>query len=262
MVAGRSVLSSLAMERPVAIKQPHDADDGKAGTLEGSISVVMPALNAAASLPSTIEALRDGALEGQLGELLVVDGGSRDDSQQVAQAAAARVLTAPKGRGRQLAAGAEEARGDWLLFLHADTSLSPAWGRVARDFMAATGASGERAAAFRFALDDAEPPARRIERLARWRGRALGLPYGDQGLLIPRAFYRRLGGYRPLDLMEDVEMVRRIGRRRLTILQADAVTSAARYRRDGWIRRPLRNLSLLFLYYMGVPSHRLSRLYQ
>ena len=121
--------------------------------------------------------------------------------------------------------------------------------------------SKERAAAFRLALDDSDPRARRVERLANWRGRALGLPYGDQGLLIAKGFYQALGGHRPLPLMEDVALARRIGRRRIAILDAEAVTSAARYRQGGWWLRPLRNLALLGLYFLGVPPRLLLRLY-
>jgi rSAM/selenodomain-associated transferase 2 len=217
-------------------------------------------LDAAATLPATLaalEAARDGGL---LREVLVVDGGSGDATVEIAAGWGARVLTAPRGRGVQLAAGGAAATGDWLLFLHADTRLAPGWVAAARAFMARPG-SGQRAAAFRLALDDADPRARRIERLANWRARTLGLPYGDQGLLIARAFYEALGGYRPLPLMEDVDLARRIGRRRMVILDVEAVTSAARYRRDGWWLRPLRNLALLGLYYLGAPPRLLLRLY-
>jgi hypothetical protein len=97
--------------------------------------------------------------------------------------------------------------------------------------------------------------------MAAWRARRLGLPYGDQGLLIGRAFLESLGGYPPLPLMEDVALVRRIGRRRLDALAADAVTSAARYRREGYVARPLRNLFCLGLYFAGVPPAAIRRLY-
>ena len=117
------------------------------------------------------------------------------------------------------------------------------------------------AAVFRFVLDDEDARARRVERLTRWRARVLGLPYGDQGLLISRRFYEGLGGYRPIPLMEDVDLARRIGRRRLEVLEADAVTSSERYRRDGWIVRPLRNLTILALYFLGLPPRLLVRLY-
>ncbi len=232
---------------------------------EPCLSVVVPALDAAATLPATLaalEAARDGGL---LCEVLVVDGGSGDRTAEIAADWGARVLDADANRGAQLAAGGAAATGDWLFFLHADTRLGPGWVAAVREFVAQTGSSrpgsAQRAAAFGLALDDADPRARRIERLANWRGRALGLPYGDQGLLIARAFYQALGGYRPLPLMEDVDLARRIGRRRMVILDAEAVTSAARYRQGGWWLRPLRNLTLLGLYFLGAPPRLLHRLY-
>ncbi len=227
---------------------------------EPGLSVIIPTLDAAARLPACLEALDAPRRAGLLREVLVVDGGSRDGTRDVAARAGARVLAAPRGRGQQLTAGAAAATGGWLLFLHADTVLGPGWPQAARAFMAAPEAR-ERAAVFRLVLDDPDPRARRIERLARWRARALGLPYGDQGLLISRAFYESLGGYRPLPLMEDVDLMRRVGRRRLVALEAAAVTSAARYRAGGWWLRPLRNLSLLGLYFLGAPPGLLKRLY-
>ncbi|MBM3490411.1 MAG: glycosyltransferase [Alphaproteobacteria bacterium] len=219
------------------------------------LSIVIPTLNAAATLPGCL-----AALAGHAGEVVVVDGGSRDGTGTLAQAAGQRLIEAPRGRGPQLAAGAAAATGDWLLFLHADTRLAPDWPAAVADFMAASGASG-RAGYFRFALDDASPAARRLERLVAWRCRHLGLPYGDQGLLLSRALYAELGGYRPLPLMEDVDLVRRIGRRRLFALPVAALTSASRYRRDGFRRRSLRNAACLALYLLGVPAHRVARLY-
>jgi hypothetical protein len=119
----------------------------------------------------------------------------------------------------------------------------------------------ERAAYFRFVLDSDDPRARRLERLVAWRCRALSLPYGDQGLLIHRNLLERIGGVRPLPLMEDVDLVRRIGRRRLVALDAPAMTSAAKWERDGWRRRSLRNLACLTLYGAGVPPRLIARLY-
>jgi len=246
---------------------------GKAGSLTGSgqlcyqagmselvLSVIVPALDAAAHLPASLAALDEARRAGLLREVLVVDGGSSDATAEVAARAGARVLAGPRGRGQQLSAGAAAAAADWLLFLHADTVLGPGWVAAARAFMARPEAR-QRAAVFRLALDDPDPRARRIERLAGWRARALGLPYGDQGLLISRAFYQGLGGFRPLALMEDVEFMRRIGRARLVTLEAEALTSAARYRAGGWWLRPLRNLSLLGLYFLGAPPKLLQRLY-
>ena len=221
-----------------------------------ALSVIIPALNAQNVLPTTLSAVREIA-----GDILVVDGGSVDETKLVSFTGGARTIDADKGRGKQLKAGGQAATGDWLLFLHADTRLSEGWEAEAFAFMADP-ANRDRAAVFTYRLDDPSPQARRVERLVAWRGRALGLPYGDQGLLIARAFYESLGGFRPMPLMEDVDMVRRIGRKRLVILGARAVTSAERYRRGGWWARPARNLLCLSLYFLGAPPRLLERLYR
>jgi rSAM/selenodomain-associated transferase 2 len=221
------------------------------------LSIVIPALDAVRSLPATLASLRDGGAAA--GEILVVDGGSSDGTPEVA-AGGARVLAAPCGRGAQLAAGAAAAGGDWLLFLHADTRLAPGWLGEVRRF-AADPRNRDRAGYFRLRLDDEGAAPRRLERVVAWRARVLGRPYGDQGLLLSRAFYGALGGYRALPLMEDVDLVRRIGRRRLVPLAATAVTSAARYRAGGYVRRPLRNLACLALYFAGLPPRLVARLY-
>ncbi|SMF39048.1 transferase 2, rSAM/selenodomain-associated [Tistlia consotensis] len=220
------------------------------------LSLVIPTLDAAADLPATLESLAAWPEA----ERIVVDGGSADGTAALAEAAGCRVLAGPRGRGRQLAAGAAAAGGDWLLFLHADTRLSPGWPQAAGAFLADP-RSRDRAGWFRLRLDSPAAAARRVERLANWRARRLGLPYGDQGLLIGRALYESLGGHPPLPLMEDVALARRLGRRRLVPLGAEALTSAARYERDGWWRRPARNLCLLALYFAGVAPERLARLY-
>jgi rSAM/selenodomain-associated transferase 2 len=224
------------------------------------LSVVIPTLNAAATLPATLAALAAGRAAGLVGEVLAVDGGSIDATCALAGTAGARVIASPRGRGAQLRLGGEAAAGKWLLFLHADTALAPGWADEVRRFIAGPAAEAQ-AAAFRFALDDAGPGARRLERLVAWRCRWLALPYGDQGLLLSRALYDAVGGFRALPLMEDVDLVRRLGRRRLCFLETPAVTSAARYRRSGYLGRSLRNAACLVLYLLGVPPAAVARLY-
>jgi rSAM/selenodomain-associated transferase 2 len=216
------------------------------------ISVVIPTLNAALSLPETLAALAP------VSEIVVADGGSTDATAIVAQAAGATVITAPRGRGAQLAAGIAAATEEWLLLLHADTRLTPNWRAEAAKHIRQ---NPDKAAWFRFTLDSADQRARRLERLVGWRCRVLSLPYGDQGLLIHRETLDAAGGMRPLPLMEDVDLVRRLGRHRLIGLNAGAVTSAAKWERDGWYRRSARNLLCLSLWHLGVPAARIARIY-
>jgi rSAM/selenodomain-associated transferase 2 len=216
------------------------------------LSVIVPTLNAAATIRSCLARL-PGA-----GEVIVADGGSTDGTAELAASAGAGVISPLRGRGLQLGAGAAEARGEWLLFLHADTLLDEGW----RDAIASHIADHPgKAAFFRFRLDDQSWQARLLERGVALRSVALALPYGDQGLLISRALYREVGGFHPLPLMEDVDLVRRLGRRRLRQLDVAAVTSADRWRREGWWRRSTRNLSCLLLYRLGVGADRIARLY-
>jgi rSAM/selenodomain-associated transferase 2 len=223
------------------------------------LSIVIPTLNAGALLGETAHALQE-ITEVLNVEIIVADGGSSDDTLKRAEALGLKTIVSPRGRGTQLSHGAREARGRWLLFLHADTTLEPFWSTTVTSFIR-NKSNAMKAAHFTLALDDASNAARRVEVLANWRARRLGLPYGDQGLLISRQLYNTLVGYLDIPIMEDVDMVRRIGRRNLVELPATATTSAARYRRDGYWRRPIRNLMILSLYFMGVSPRRLAWLY-
>jgi len=214
----------------------------------GWVSVVIPALNAASTLPGCLDALRADVIR----EVIVVDGGSVDGT--VACAGRARVIHAPAGRGGQLRAGVAAASAEFLLLLHADTVLAPDWPA------ALAGMNPEKAGYFRFRLNSRRRAARVMEWVVARRSRWFGLPYGDQGLLISRALLERVGGVPDLPLMEDVALARRL-RGRLKPLAADAVTSAARYERDGFLRRPLRNLACLTLFFCGVPPAFIKRLY-
>jgi rSAM/selenodomain-associated transferase 2 len=221
------------------------------------VSVVIPTLNAEAGLDKALQAIGKSRL---VSEVIIADGGSTGATAAIAAQWSARFVAAPRGRGSQLAAGAAEARCRWLLFLHADCRLAPEWEDAVDDFLAAP--DGERRAGyFVYALDDEAPAARRLERIVAWRCRALALPYGDQGLLIAKSLYDEVGGFAEIPLMEDVDLVRRLGRRRLAPIAARCVSSARRYTRGGYVLRPLRNLICLSLFFAGVPPRRIVRLY-
>jgi len=226
------------------------------------VSVIIPTLNAGPALGRTLAGLVPAAVDGLVRQLIIVDGGSSDETARIADEAGAITIVTDPCRGGQLAAGADAASGRWLLFLHADTVLEPGYIEHVRQYCRRTAPDALGAAVFRFALDDDRFAARVMEAGVRFRTWAFGLPYGDQGLLIGAAAYRQLGGFRPLPLMEDVDLVRRIGRRRITRLPARAITSAARYRRDGYVRRVVRNLTCLTLFFLGVAPERIAKLYR
>lgn len=216
------------------------------------LSVIIPALNANHLLPAAVARLKAEGVD----EIIIADGGSTPPPSGLGEGV--QVISAASGRGQQLQAGAAAATGDWLLLLHADTRLGDGWREAVRDHVRDHPGN---AAFFRFALDDANPAARRLERVVALRCRLLALPYGDQGLLISRRLYGAVGGFRPIPLMEDVDIVRRIGRARLVTLDVPAVTSAARYRREGYLRRMGRNLLCLSLFFAGVDPARIRKIY-
>ena len=229
-----------------------------------ALSIVIPTLDAARVLGATLAGMEPGIDRldeaGTAVEVLVADGVSRDGTADEARRHGARVIEAQAGRGRQLAAGAAAAAGTWLLFLHADTCPAAGWDDEVSAFIAQPG-NQSRAACFRFALDDRAVVARLLERLVALRCCLFALPYGDQGLLIHRSFYDALGGFGPLPMMEDVDFVRRIGRRRLAYLRTPAVTSAVRFRRAGYLPRMMRNVCCLLLFSLGVRAETVARLY-
>ncbi len=227
------------------------------------LSIVIPTLNAANTLPATFQALIAGCTAGLVSEVIVSDGGSSDDTLMIADASGAKVVEAPKGRGSQLAAGAAIAKSPWVLFLHADTVLETGWDMDTARYMLAMEQTGDPdgAAFFKFSVDQQGFKARVLEAMVTFRCSVFALPYGDQGLLISKRLYDRIGGFSDMPLMEDVDIVRRIGRRRLSRLSMSARTSAQRYRRDGFSTRILRNFVCLSLYFMRVSPRHIARLY-
>ncbi|GGH53095.1 glycosyltransferase [Frigidibacter albus] len=224
--------------------------------MRAPISIVIPTLNAAAELGPCLAALTEGLQAGLIRELIVSDGGSGDGTLALAEAAGALVVSGAPGRGTQVARGVAAAGGAWLLILHADTRLAPGWSGA----VAAHIAGPERAGWFRLRFRGGGAAGRIVAGWANLRSR-LGLPYGDQGLLVPAALLARVGGYPALPLMEDVAVARRL-RGQMAPLASVAETSAARYLAEGWLRRGARNLWLLARYLAGADPARLAREYR
>lgn len=218
-----------------------------------SLSVIVPVLNEARALPARLEELQRLAL----GEVIVVDGGSTDGTQALVHGA--RLLVAPKGRARQMNAGAAEAHGDVLLFLHADVSLPPdARAHIDR----ALEDPGVVAGAFRtWTVADRPTRLGPLLHLADLRSRYAGLPYGDQALFVRASVFRRLGGFPPIALMEDLAFSRRLRAvGRIRVVPACVRVSGRRF-----IEHPVRDTFLVnvfpALYRLGVPPEVLARFY-
>ncbi len=219
------------------------------------ISIVIPTLNADQELPRSLQSLMEGLHSGLVRELIIADGGSTDATLEIADEAGAEIVHSHPSRGGQLALGCAAAKGDWLLVLHADTDLQPGWSVVVSDHLA-TG----RPAAFRLQFRAKGFGPRWVAAWANLRSRVFSLPYGDQGLLVRKQDYLRAGGYPDQPLMEDVALVRALPR--ITVLPVNAITSAERYVRQGWLRRGARNLWTLTRYFLGADPEQLAQAYR
>lgn len=223
------------------------------------ISVIIPTLNDAQRLPRTLAPLVHGVADGLIKQVIISDGGSKDETLEIAEAAGCDIVSGPAGRGKQLRAGAQAAKGSWFLFLHAGTELGEGWREEVGRFV--TGRHARmHAAAFQLAFDEESKDAKRTLFWSRVRAHWLKLPYGDQGLLISRLLYEGLTGYRDLPRSEDVDLIQRIGRKRLVVLKSQAIVSAERYRSEA--RTKDRNLGMIVRYLLGANPAELARAYE
>lgn len=223
--------------------------------MRAPISVIIPTLNAQNVLGPCLTSLMAGLEAGLIRELIVTDGGSTDATLELAKEWGAELVMGPASRGGQLQRGCAQARGDWLLVLHADTVLDAGWvGPVISHL------DTHRAGWFRLAFDRGGMAGDIVAGWANLRSR-FGLPYGDQGLLVPRVLYDSVGGYADQPLMEDVALVRALAGK-LTRIDAVARTSPERYQSQGWLRRGSRNLWTLARYFGGASPQRLADSYR
>lgn len=216
------------------------------------ISVVVPTFNAQDTLPRCFDSLISATVHGVVREVIVADGGSTDDTLTIADAAGARVVHAGQTRINQLVAGAKAARYEWILFLYPEVALAPGWDVEAGSFISHVTSAKPHAATFTLAMEEFDTESRRAEYWASLRSRFFKLPFGEQGLLIGQTFYQQLGGFRET-AMYDVDMVRRIGAKRIVVLRARAVGTAGT--RQSRRYKPL----LLALHALRLPTDILTR---
>lgn len=224
--------------------------------MDSRISIIIPTLNEAA----TLEAAVAGIPRNSSVEIIVADGGSDPATRRVVHRTVDRVVDAPRGRARQLNAGAAVATGPILLFLHADTRL-PRGGldAIRRALRSSTVVGG----AFQLQIDSESAALRLIAWGANLRSRWLGLPYGDQALFVRTNVFRAMGGFRDLAIMEDFDFVRRLRRRgRVALLSTAVHTSGRRWVANGVLRTTLVNWLTALLFSAGVGPARLKRQYR
>lgn len=220
-----------------------------------SISVVIPTLDEADRIEAVLAGVRAPGVE-----RIVVDGRSTDNTRERARAAGAdQVLEAPRGRATQMERGRLAAKGDVVLFLHADTRLEPGWDAAVRHALQTPSVAG---GAFRLAFTSTRSVFRWLERGAAARARLFGLPYGDQALFVRSAILERAGGVPHTPLFEDLDLARLIRRTgRLALLDQPAWTSARRYERNGVLRTAVRNNLALLAWTLGLPRELVARWY-
>ena len=219
------------------------------------ISIIIPTLNSETELYETLGSLFEGIENDLIRELIISDGGSTDKTKSIAYDAGAVLIEGPCSRGLQISKGVDKSRGDWILILHADTSLSLGWSvnllqKVDRNF----------AYHFKLKFKSKSLFARILEYWVQIRSKFLGLPYGDQGLLIHRDLLNTLGGFPKIPLMEDIALAIKLKSytKSLDIL---AYTSAEKYHKNGWFRQSVLNFFLLIQYLLGKDPNQLFKVY-
>ena len=217
-----------------------------------SVSVIIPTRNEEKSIDAAIEQFRDSGVR----EVIVVDGGSRDQTCWRARAAGATVIESAPGRGTQQNRGAAEAQGDVLLFLHADTLLPLDFLKHVDNLLSREGAS---AGAFRLGVDGSGRMLRWVENMANWRSLYCQLPYGDQAIFVKAETFRRAGGFAEIPLMEDFELMRRLRKLgRIELAPVAVTTSARRWRQLGVLRATWSNQVCILAYLIGISPCRIA----
>lgn len=222
-----------------------------------TLSIIVPTYNESPNISRIVEGFRRTPAE-----WIVVDGGSRDDTVSRLGGAGLRVLTSTKGRAVQMNIGAAAASGDWLIFLHADTTLPDATVAYLFDHLARYPETN--AGAFTFRMEHSKWRYRYLEFYVKWRCRLLKLPFGDQAIFVRKSLFEELGGFdESLPVMEDVDFVRKLNRRPgFVVLPAAVFTSARRYEQEGFLRRSAKNLLMQVLYKFGFPASKMTAMYR
>ncbi len=226
------------------------------GLMPGKISVIIPTLNEADNIAETLLSIGH---ENNI-QVIVSDGGSRDNTVSIAKSLGAKVINVLPPRSKQMNRGAAEATGDVLLFLHADTRLPKNFARLVLRSLAQPGIA---AGAFELRIDAPNPALRFIERMANWRSRCLRTPYGDQGIFMLSRVFHQTRGFPEFPIMEDFELIRRLRKKGgIITLSAPVLTSSRRWENFGILKTTLINQLIIIAYYLGISPDTIARVYR
>ena len=220
------------------------------------VTVVIPTYNSEKTIETTLNSIYK-----YFNKIIIVDADSCDLTIQMSKKYNIKIIKSLKGRGPQLILGAEHAATDWIFFLHSDTIIKKNNIIDINQFITNT-LNNNKAASFKIKFNTNNIWSNLLSILVNIRSKYLKLPYGDQGLLISKSFYKNIGGYKNIPIMEDVEIIRAIGFRNIKILNSYIITDAARFENQGWIYRPMINLFCLTLYFLGFNINNINKIYK
>jgi rSAM/selenodomain-associated transferase 2 len=219
------------------------------------ISIIIPAINEASNIKQTIATTQPSTNI----EVIVVDGGSQDDTVAIAESLGVKVISSSPGRALQMNTGAALASGEILLFLHADTLLPVGFDEM---ICAALQQPGVIAGAFALRINADLASLRLVEKGVYWRSRFLQMPYGDQAIFITKKVFQQVGDFPELPIMEDFELIRRLKRLgKITVLSVAVVTSARRWLQKGVFKTTLINQVVIIAYLLGIKPVQLRTWY-
>ena len=220
------------------------------------VTVVIPTYNSEKTIEGTLNSIYK-----YFNKIIIVDADSNDLTLEISKKYKIKIIKSIRGRGPQLVLGAENANTDWIFFLHSDSIINQNNIIDINKFITNT-LNNNKAGSFKIRFNTNNIWSNLLSILVNIRSKYLKLPYGDQGLLISKSFYKNIGGYKNIPIMEDVEIIRAIGFRNIKILNSYIITDAARFENQGWIYRPMINLFCLTLYFLGFNINSINKIYK
>ena len=220
--------------------------------MRAPISIVIPTLNSQNTVRKTLASLFEGIEAGIVKELIVVDGGSTDETREIVEECGGKFISSAASRGYQLKKGVNLAKGDFIFALHSDSVLEPGWSEIVKKYF-----NKDAGYYCKLSFDIIHPLASMTSTWANARSLIFNLPYGDQGLLIPRKLLTENGSYSPIPIMEDVELALRF-KGKLFCMPVVITTSSRKYRKNGWLRQGSKNIVRLLRFLLGADPNNLS----